>query len=121
MGRALHLCKRGISAAAAVCRCEDAARLLLGPGTDRIETMMDTDPFTHDRIEVNGIAVHTVSIGEGPLVVFCHGCPESWYSWRHQLPAVADAGFKAVARDMRCYGGTGAPAPTGGYWISRTA
>jgi pimeloyl-ACP methyl ester carboxylesterase len=80
--------------------------------------MMVADPFTHDRLEVNGIAVHTVSIGEGPLVVFCHGFPESWYSWRHQLPAVAAAGFKAMALDMRGYGGTSAPAPVDAYSIS---
>ena len=67
---------------------------------------MGTESFEHDQIESNGIAVHTVSIGDGPLVVFCHGFPESWYSWRHQLPAVAEAGFRAMALDMRGYGGT---------------
>jgi pimeloyl-ACP methyl ester carboxylesterase len=74
-----------------------------------------SERFIHDRVEVNGIAVHTVSVGEGPLVVFCHGFPESWYSWRHQLPAVADAGFKAMALDMRGYGATSAPAAVDAY------
>jgi 2-polyprenyl-6-methoxyphenol hydroxylase-like FAD-dependent oxidoreductase len=52
--------------------------------------MVATKPFEHEQIEVNGIAVHTVSVGEGPLVVFCHGFPESWYSWRRydKLPRV---------------------------------
>jgi pimeloyl-ACP methyl ester carboxylesterase len=47
--------------------------------------------------------------GEGPLVVLCHGFPESWYSWRHQMRALAAAGFHAVAPDMRGYGGTDRP------------
>src|SRR5207248_2857223 len=47
--------------------------------------------------------------GAGPLVVLCHGFPESWYSWRHQLAALAEAGFHAVAPDMRGYGQTDRP------------
>ena len=47
--------------------------------------------------------------GSGPLVLFVHGFPESWYSWRHQLPVVADAGFRAVAIDVRGYGRSSAP------------
>jgi pimeloyl-ACP methyl ester carboxylesterase len=77
-----------------------------------------TEPFEHAQIEANGIAVHTVSVGQGPLVVFCHGFPESWYSWRHQLPAVAEAGYRAMALDMRGYGGTGAPAAVDAYSMS---
>ncbi|HXH84454.1 MAG TPA: alpha/beta hydrolase, partial [Candidatus Tectomicrobia bacterium] len=60
-------------------------------------------------IETNGIRMRVAEQGEGPLVVLCHGFPESWYSWRHQLPALAAAGFHAVAPDMRGYGGTDAP------------
>ena len=74
--------------------------------------------LTHLDVDANGINVHLVSCGEGPLVLFCHGFPESWYSWRHQLPAVAEAGFRAVAMDMRGYGGTGKPADIGAYTIS---
>jgi pimeloyl-ACP methyl ester carboxylesterase len=48
-------------------------------------------------------------MGEGPLVIFCHGWPESWYSYRHQLPAIAKAGFKAVAYDVRGYGESDKP------------
>jgi pimeloyl-ACP methyl ester carboxylesterase len=47
--------------------------------------------------------------GTGPVVLLCHGFPESWYSWRHQLPALAEAGYHAVAPDMRGYGGTDRP------------
>ena len=74
--------------------------------------------FTHNDVDANGISIHTVSAGEGPLVLFCHGFPESWYSWRHQLQAVADAGFHAVAMDMRGYGQTSAPEDIGAYTLS---
>ena len=60
--------------------------------------------ITHRTIEANGIRIHLAEAGEGPLVVLCHGFPESWYSWRWQLPAFAEAGFRAVAPDMRGYG-----------------
>jgi epoxide hydrolase A/B len=63
----------------------------------------------HGTLEANGINLHYVEQGSGPLVVFCHGFPESWYSWRHQLPAVAEAGYRAVALSMRGYGLTDAP------------
>jgi epoxide hydrolase A/B len=53
--------------------------------------------------------MHYVEQGGGPLVVLCHGFPESWYSWRHQLPALAAAGFRAVAPDQRGYGQTDRP------------
>ncbi len=63
----------------------------------------------HRYVETNGIRMHIAEQGAGPLVVLCHGFPESWYSWRHQLPALADAGFHAVAPDLRGYGRTEGP------------
>lgn len=63
----------------------------------------------HRIVETNGIRMHVAEAGEGPLVLMCHGWPESWYSWRHQLRALADAGFHAVAPDQRGYGQTDAP------------
>ena len=60
-------------------------------------------------LRVNGIRMRVAEMGSGPLVLFCHGWPESWYSWRHQLAALADAGYRAVAPDMRGYGATEAP------------
>jgi pimeloyl-ACP methyl ester carboxylesterase len=63
----------------------------------------------HRTIETNGIEMHVAEAGEGPLVVLCHGFPESWYSWRHQLPALAEAGYHVVAPDQRGYGQTTAP------------
>ena len=66
-------------------------------------------PITHRFVDTNGIRMHIAEAGSGPLVLFCHGWPESWYSWRHQLEAVAAAGFHAVAPDMRGYGQTDKP------------
>jgi len=64
----------------------------------------------HRTVETNGIHMHVAEQGAGPLVILCHGFPESWYSWRHQLAALAAAGYHAVAPDMRGYGQTDAPA-----------
>lgn len=69
----------------------------------------------HRFIESNGIRMHLAEQGEGPLVLLLHGFPELWYSWRHQLPALAQAGFRAVAPDVRGYGQTDAPEPVEGY------
>ena len=60
-------------------------------------------------LALDDIRMRVAVQGEGPVVLFCHGWPESWYSWRHQMAAVAQAGFRAVAPDMRGYGGTDAP------------
>ena len=60
-------------------------------------------------ITTNGIQMRLAVQGKGPLVLFCHGWPESWYSWRHQMAAVAAAGYRVVAPDMRGYGHTDAP------------
>ena len=65
--------------------------------------------FKHRVVETNGIRMHVAEAGVGPLVVLCHGFPESWYSWRHQLVALAEAGYHAVAPDMRGYGQTERP------------
>ncbi len=65
--------------------------------------------ITHRTIATNGITMHIAEAGSGPLVVFCHGWPESWYSWRHQLVALAEAGYHAVAPDQRGYGQTERP------------
>src|SRR5205823_6147295 len=70
---------------------------------------MASGDIRHRTVETNGIRMHIAEQGEGPLVVLCHGFPESWYSWRHVLPALAAAGYHAVAPDMRGYGQTDAP------------
>ena len=71
----------------------------------------------HRTFSINGIRMHVAEQGSGPLVLLCHGFPESWYSWRHQLAALAEAGFHAVAPDMRGYGQTDAPAETEAYTL----
>ncbi|MBW2053425.1 MAG: alpha/beta hydrolase [Deltaproteobacteria bacterium] len=72
---------------------------------------------SHRMVETNGIKMHIAEQGEGPLVIMCHGFPEFWYSWRHQLPALAKAGFHAVAPDQRGYGQTDRPEPIEAYNI----
>uniref|UniRef100_A0A8B9H3V3 AB hydrolase-1 domain-containing protein n=1 Tax=Astyanax mexicanus TaxID=7994 RepID=A0A8B9H3V3_ASTMX len=57
-----------------------------------------------------GVKIHYVEMGDGPPVLLCHGFPESWYSWRYQIPALADAGFRVIAPDMKGYGDSSAPA-----------
>ena len=71
----------------------------------------------HRSIQTNSINLHVAEAGEGPLVVLCHGFPESWYSWRHQLPVLAEAGFRVVAPDQRGYGDSDAPEPVAAYSI----
>ena len=70
---------------------------------------MTTTEAQHRIVETNGIRMHIAEQGTGPTVLLCHGFPECWYSWRHQLSALAAAGFHAVAPDMRGYGQTDAP------------
>ncbi len=74
-----------------------------------IEQKPDLSKIKFRMIETNGIKMHIAEQGEGPLVVLCHGFPESWYSWRHQIPALAAAGFHVVAPDQRGYGKTDRP------------
>ena len=73
--------------------------------------------INHRSVETNGIRMHIAEQGEGPLVILCHGFPELWYSWRHQFPALAKAGFHAVAPDQRGYGQTDKPAAIEAYNI----
>jgi pimeloyl-ACP methyl ester carboxylesterase len=72
-------------------------------------------------ISANGIELFVLEQGEGPLVLLCHGWPELSYSWRHQIPAIAEAGFHVVAPDMRGFGRTSAPADVAAYSIFDTA
>jgi pimeloyl-ACP methyl ester carboxylesterase len=72
---------------------------------------------THRMIETNGIRIHVAEQGTGPLVILCHGFPECWYSWRHQLRALAEAGFRAVAPDLRGYGRSDRPEEVEKYTV----
>lgn len=71
----------------------------------------------HGFVFTNGVRMHYAEQGVGPLVVLCHGWPESWYSWRHQLAALAQAGFRAVAPDQRGFGQTDRPDAVEAYGI----
>ena len=66
-------------------------------------------PWAHRFISANGSRFHVVEAGTGPLVLFLHGFPEFWWAWHQQLRAIADAGYRAVAVDMRGYGATDKP------------
>jgi len=65
--------------------------------------------FTHRFVATNGLRMHVAEAGEGYPVVMCHGFPELWYSWRHQMRALASAGLRAIAPDQRGYSDTGGP------------
>ncbi|KAG4183420.1 hypothetical protein ERO13_A09G109000v2 [Gossypium hirsutum] len=63
----------------------------------------------HRIVKVNGINMHVAEKGQGPVILFVHGFPELWYSWRHQIAALSSKGYRAVAPDLRGYGDTDAP------------
>ena len=73
----------------------------------------------HRTLGANGIELHLACQGEGPLVLMCHGYPGLWYSWRHQVQPIVDAGFRAVAMDMRGYGGSSRPLDSIEYGFDR--
>lgn len=75
------------------------------------------EAWTHGEATVNGIRLHWVEMGSGPPVVLLHGFPEFWYAWRHQLPALAGAGYRAVAADLRGYAGSDKPEGVEAYRI----
>ncbi|XVX20860.1 alpha/beta fold hydrolase [Actinomycetota bacterium] len=66
-------------------------------------------PWKHRFVAANGARFHVAEVGEGPLVLFLHGFPQFWWAWRHQLVAVAEAGFRAVALDLRGFGASDKP------------
>lgn len=71
--------------------------------------------ITHRFIKTNGITLHVAESGDGPLLLLLHGWPELWYSWRRQLIALAEAGYHAVAPDIRGYGQSDAPIALDAY------
>ena len=79
----------------------------------------DPRGFHHKFAEVNGISMHYVEEGQGPLVILLHGYPFLWYLWRHQIKALASAGYRVVAPDQRGYGQTDCPRSVDSYDITR--
>jgi pimeloyl-ACP methyl ester carboxylesterase len=74
---------------------------LTGPGS--------AEPLRHHHVAANGARFHVAEGGSGPLVLLLHGFPEFWWAWRHQLPSLADAGYRAAAVDLRGYGDSDKP------------
>jgi pimeloyl-ACP methyl ester carboxylesterase len=98
------------------------ASLLLGriaPAEDFGE--IDGPPLKENDIATNGISLHVTEQGEGPAVLFCHGFPDTSYTWRRQMKAIASAGYRAIAPDMRGYGRSSAPADATLYTPLHTA
>jgi epoxide hydrolase 4 len=75
----------------------------------------------HGHADLDEVRLHYVELGEGPLVVLLHGFPEFWYSWRHQIPALAAAGFRVVAPDLRGYNTSAKPPGVGAYSVGHLA
>lgn len=73
------------------------------------------EAVNHSVVDANGIRIHVAETGTGPLVLLVHGFPESWYSWRHQMGPLAEAGYRAAAIDVRGYGRSSRPGPVEAY------
>lgn len=73
------------------------------------------EPWQHGEASIQGVRLHYVEMGSGPLVVLLHGFPDFWYSWRHQLPPLAAAGFRALAPDLRGYNQSDKPVGIANY------
>ena len=72
-------------------------------------------------VETNGVMLNVAVAGDGPLILLVHGFPESWYSWRHQIAALAQAGYRAAAPDVRGYGRSAKPEAIGAYTLESLA
>jgi pimeloyl-ACP methyl ester carboxylesterase len=88
------------------------------PAPDPSVVLLD-GPWTHRNVSANGVRLHVAEAGTGPLVLLLHGFPEFWWSWRHQLVGLAEAGYRVVAPDLRGYGASDKP-PRGydGYTLA---
>ncbi|NXL88563.1 HYES hydrolase, partial [Alectura lathami] len=79
-------------------------------GEEPLPTACDPADVSHGYVLIRpGVQLHFVEMGQGPVVCLCHGFPESWLSWRYQIPALADAGFRVIALEMKGYGESTAP------------
>jgi pimeloyl-ACP methyl ester carboxylesterase len=79
------------------------------PGAPDSSVVLVEGPWTHRMVRANGIALHVAELGTGPLVLLLHGFPQFWWGWHQQLLDLADAGFRAVAVDLRGYGASDKP------------
>ena len=76
---------------------------------------MELEGIEHRTVTVNGINMHIAEKGQGPFILFIHGFPDLWYSWRHQITYLACHGYRCVAPDLRGYGDTDIPASPTSY------
>jgi pimeloyl-ACP methyl ester carboxylesterase len=79
------------------------------PGAPDSSVVLVDGPWTHRTVRANGIALHVAELGTGPLVLLIHGFPQFWWGWHQQLVDLADAGYRAVAVDVRGYGASDKP------------
>ena len=79
------------------------------PGAPDSSSVLVEGPWTHRVVRANGIALHAAELGTGPMVLLLHGFPQFWWTWHRQLVDLADAGFRAVAVDLRGYGASDKP------------
>ena len=111
---------------------ELSRRALLMAGTAVVASLLEgrmakaenpggNDGLKEYDVTTNGISLHVTEQGEGPAVLFCHGFPDTSYTWRRQMKAVASAGYRAIAPDMRGYGRSSAPADPTLYTPLQTA
>ncbi|WCJ22240.1 alpha/beta-Hydrolases superfamily protein [Euphorbia peplus] len=75
------------------------------------------DKIQHSTVATNGINMHIASIGTGPVILFIHGFPDLWYTWRHQLIDLSSKGYRCIAPDLRGFGDTDAPPGTNQYTV----
>jgi len=94
---------------------------LAASGCQTMETASPVPGVSLRTVRSNGINMRIAEAGSGPLVLMVHGWPESWFSWRHQIPAVAAAGYRVVAPDMRGFGKTDKPAAIEDYDVHHTS
>jgi pimeloyl-ACP methyl ester carboxylesterase len=97
------------------CATAVAGLLLVDVSLGEAAKNMPGQPVKEYDVETNGITLHATDQGEGPAVVFCHGFPDTARTWRAQMQAVASAGYRAIAPDMRGYGRSSAPADAALY------
>src|SRR6266545_2039882 len=88
--------------------CPGPTLVTMSPPADESSVLID-GPWNHRFVSANGSRFHVVEAGTGPLVLFLHGFPEFWWAWQHQVRMLADAGFRAVAIDLRGYGASDKP------------
>ncbi|XP_049721650.1 bifunctional epoxide hydrolase 2 isoform X1 [Elephas maximus indicus] len=95
---------------AALRELEKVTGMQLLSTTTPLPTACKPSDMSHGYVPIKpGVRLHFVELGTGPVVCLCHGFPESWFSWRYQIPALAQAGYRVLAVDMKGYGESSAP------------